>query len=94
MEQVRLPPVAYEQTADGSFRRLALQAVPDLIGARVEEISPKGYVKVATSTGDIWVGKSSVKLSQGQPFKARCGAVSSVSDAREHGVRGAGEGCK
>ncbi len=94
VEQVRLPPVAYEQAADGSFRRAASQQLPDLVGAQVDEVSPKGYVKVTTAEGTFWIGKSSVRLSQGQPLKARCGAVSSASDAREYGVRGVGEGCK
>lgn len=93
MEQVRRPPVAYELAADGVFRRAQAQALPDLVGARVMELSPKGYVRLATAGGEVWVDKSSVKLSAGQPFKARCGAVSSASDAREYGVRGAGEGC-
>ena len=94
MEQVRRPPAAYELAADGNFRRAAAQQLPDLAGARVLEVSPKGYVRVAATTGEFWIDKASVKLSAGQPFKARCGAVSSASDAREYGVRGAGEGCK
>ena len=97
VQRVRGVPVFYERQGD-SFRRMPEQpAVKDLVGMTVEEVSPRGYVRIRGDGPSLWVARSLVVMEgAGETAmpKARCQNLLTVgTDTRTAGVRGAGEGC-
>lgn len=101
------PPTAAQQQVERTYGRPVLyvregerfrraQPLPhdlDLAGATVLERSPKGYLLLETRQGPVWVDQMHVRLQGVTAPAARCGAITSRSDAMTAGVRGAGEGC-
>lgn len=85
-----------EFVPDGDrFRRAEKIPAGRVQGARVVEASPRGYVKVETAAGPVWLDKLDVEISPKLPVKADCLVlVSAPVDTTAGIVRGAGGACE
>lgn len=80
---------------DDRFRPGEKMPAAKLKGARVLQVSGKGYLLVEVESQGVWVDKMDVVVTPQLPVNAGCvNLVSSASDTTAHIVRGAGEGCK
>ena len=77
------------------FRPGGKVAASELAGARVLQVSGRGYLLVQVGEEGVWVDKMDVVVSPDLPVNAGClTLVSAASDTTARIVRGAGEGCQ
>lgn len=85
-----------EYVQDGDrFRRGEKIPAERVNGAKILEASTRGYVRVETEAGPVWLDRTEVEINPKLPVKAECLAlVSAPIDTTAGIVRGAGGACE